>query len=186
MLYIFRYFLICFFIFSFCYAKNLKYSIYNLNLSFLNQENVSVNLNDLKGDVKVISMIYTRCKTTCPTIVENMKKIFSLLPINYRDKVHFILISLDPKYDSYSIMKEFGLKKGLNFQYWSLLTGTPDDVLQLAVSLGFKYKKEIDGTYIHSNLILILDKNGIVRYNHPGLNDNFHGILDVIYSIEKI
>ena len=180
--------LLTFFVFFvFCYntifCDNLDNSIYNLNTVYTNQNGSSLQLKDLRGDIKIVSMIYTRCKTTCPIIIENMKKIFNLLHSDYKDKVHFVLVSLDPNRDTVQDLVEFGNKKGLDFRFWSLLTGSTDNVLQLAVSLGIKYKKELDGNYVHSNLIIVLDKNGNIRYSHSGLDDNLLKVLKIIYNI---
>ena len=46
----------------------------------------------------------------------------------------------------------------------------PQDVLELAALLGIKYKKEPTGQYAHSNLITLLDKNGEIVHQQPGLN----------------
>lgn len=163
-------------------VKDLEYSIYNLNTTFVNQDGQVVKLKDIKGEIKVISMIYTRCKTTCPIIVENMKEIFNTLNREYKERVHFILVSLDSKRDTSESLKRFGIEKNLDFSYWSLLTSSTDDILQFAVSLGIKYKKELDGNYIHTNLILVLDSNGNIKYNHPGLSRELSKVLTIIYN----
>lgn len=157
-------------------------SLFNLDREFVNQNGENIKLSDIKGDVKVISMIYTRCKTTCPILLDNMIKLDSLINKDFKDKVHFVLVSLDPSRDTYLDMKKFGQVKGLDFSKWSLLTGSADSVLQLAVSLGIKYKKEVDGNYVHSNLIIVLDKYGNITYNHPGLSDDLFNLVQNIYN----
>ena len=111
-----------------------------------------------------------------------MMKLVSLISIVVKGKVHFILVSLDPSRDTYLDMKKFGEVRGLDYSRWSLLTGSVDNVLQLAVSLGIKYKKEVDGSYVHSNLIIVLDKCGNIVYNHPGLNDDLFKLVHNIYA----
>lgn len=170
----------------FAYSQDNENSIFNLDIKFVNQEGKDVYLQDLDGTVKVISMIYTRCKTTCPIIVENMKRIERLLTKFGDINVHYILVSLDPTKDTPDDLKNYGIKNELNFTKWSLLTGPVDSVLQLAVSLGIKYKKEVDGNYIHTNLILLLDKDGNIRYNHPGLNGLEGHIDKLVKKIYKI
>lgn len=160
----------------------LENSLFNLDKVFTNQNGENITLQDIKGDVKVISMIYTRCKTTCPILLDNMMKLDSLISKDVKGKVHFILVSLDPSRDTYLDMKKFGEVRGLDYSRWSLLTGSVDNVLQLAVSLGIKYKKEVDGSYVHSNLIIVLDKCGNIVYNHPGLNDDLFKLVHNIYA----
>jgi protein SCO1 len=53
-----------------------------------------------------------------------------------------------------------------------LLTGSEESILELAALTGFKYKKESDGQYSHSNTINILNEEGEVEYQHQGLNQD--------------
>lgn len=74
-------------------------------------------------------------------------------------------------------------EKNIDSNNWSLFFSSEKETLELAISLGIKYKKESDGNYIHSNLILLIDKNGVIKFQHPGLMNNFD---DILYSLYKI
>ena len=180
---------IIFLIFSLC-LLNCSYcssfpdeSIYNLNISLTNQNNVKYNISDLSGKTHILSMIYTRCKTTCPIILENMKKLEKLIPDKILKRINFSLITLDPLRDNAETLTFFMKEKNINFSNWNLFFSSEKETLELALSLGIKYKKENDGNYIHSNLILLIDDLGIIKFQHPGLMNNFD---DILYSLYKI
>jgi cytochrome oxidase Cu insertion factor (SCO1/SenC/PrrC family) len=63
-----------------------------------------------------------------------------------------------------------------------LLTGRDEDISSLAAVLGFKYKKEDDGSFSHSNQIFVLDKEGELEYEHTGLNQD---VTDVVSRLDK-
>ena len=61
---------------------------------------------------------------------------------------------------------------------WHLLTGDENSISELAAVLGFKYKKEPDGSFSHSNIINVLNEAGEVVYQHFGLNQDVQDVLD--------
>ena len=50
-------------------------SIFHLTSDWQNQNGTSLKLNDLRGKTLVVVMIYTSCKTACPILVADMKRI---------------------------------------------------------------------------------------------------------------
>lgn len=167
-----------------CFAFS-EYSIYNLDINFLDRNGSKVNIKSLSGKVHVFSMIYTNCKTICPIILSNMRTIEKLLPTKYLNDVVFTLVTLDPDRDDVSRLNKFFLDKKFNEDKWFLYRTSKEETLKLALTLGIKYKKEKSNEYIHSNLIIILDKEGVVRLHHQGLDKNFDAIFNLLSSILK-
>lgn len=174
----------------FLFFTNLSYSnvfpdesIYHLNITLTDHNNNKINIENLSGKIHIFSMIYTRCKTTCPIVLENMKKLEKLISDKIIGNVHFSLVTLDPSRDNSDTIKKFMEDKNINYGNWNLFVSSEKETLELAVALGIKYKKENDGNYIHSNLILLIDKNGVIKFQHPGLMNNFD---DILYSLYKI
>ncbi|MFT6733519.1 MAG: protein SCO1/2 [Polaribacter sp.] len=54
-------------------AELVSDSVYQLNGSLKNQNNQALKLSDLEGKIQVVSLIYTHCLHTCPTIVSTMQ-----------------------------------------------------------------------------------------------------------------
>ena len=55
-------------------------SIYNLNSNWTNQDGKEMQFSDMIGKNMIVVMIYTTCKTACPLLVADMKKIKSKIP----------------------------------------------------------------------------------------------------------
>lgn len=179
-----KFFLFFFLIFSsfsvFSFSSN---SIYNLNSRLISYTGEILDFSKFSGKIQVFSMIYTRCKTVCPVIISNMKSIDNLLPEELKDHVNFLLISLDPERDSVEVLNKFFDEKKFIKNRWTLCKTDKNETLRIALTAGIKYKKEKNNEYTHSNVIVILDKEGVIRAHHPGLDKNYNNVIDLIKSI---
>ncbi|WP_223668550.1 SCO family protein [Kangiella shandongensis] len=143
-------------------------SIYQLGSQWTTQDEESLNIGQLKGKKQVVSLIYTHCMHTCPTIVATMQEVQKSLPKNEQERVGFVLISLTPDSDTPEVLKSFAKRRKLDPKSWTLLTGSEQDVRSLAMALNIKYKKSDDNEVAHSNLMTVLDENGRVLFQEIG------------------
>ncbi|HIH2763232.1 MAG TPA: SCO family protein [Candidatus Azoamicus sp.] len=158
-------------------------SIYNLDINLIDKSGNSSKLKDFAGKVQIFSMIYTNCKTICPIIISNMKAIEKLLLFNGVKNVSFSLISLDPDRDSIDNLNKYFYEKKMNIDSWNVYKSTKSETLRLALAVGIKYKKEKNNEYTHSNLIIVLDKYGVIKMHHQGLDKNFDLVLKLILNL---
>jgi len=154
-------------------------SIYQLESVWKTESGKETTLNSLKGKKQIMAMIFTSCTYACPLILNDLKKIESALD---HDEADFLLISIDPARDTPEALTAYAKNNKLELKKWRLLTGDETGISELAAVLGFKYKKEPDGSFSHSNIINVFDENGEVEYQHFGLNQDVH---DVIEAVKK-
>lgn len=157
-------------------------SLYQLPSTWTTAAGQPLHLGDLRGKVQVLVMFYTSCEYACPILISLVKNIATALPPEIVDKVGFVPVSFDPERDSPAVLKAYGEKMHLEAPRWTLLHGNPDDVLELAVLLGVKYKSDNQGGFAHSNLITVLNKAGEIVYRHTGL---YHPVADTLAAITK-
>lgn len=160
-------------------------SIYNLEVNWIDQDKTNFKLLEFQGKTVVITMIYTTCKFSCPVTLAFLRKIEKQLDKNTLSNMMFVLVSMDPENDSPEKLKTFLKENELNPANWKLLTSSEDDITQLASTIGFKFKKITDKDYAHSNIITVLDKNGVVVYQLEGLNDDNDEFKNQITNISK-
>jgi protein SCO1 len=151
------------------YTEN---SLYQLESEWTNQAAEKVSLSDFLGKKVVMTMFFASCTYACPILVEDMRRIDTKIPAGERYNYRFVIVSIDHERDTPAKLKEFGDMKGLDYSRWTLLTGSQESILELAALTGFKYKKESDGQYSHSNTINILNEEGEVEFQHQGLNQD--------------
>lgn len=144
----------------------LETSIFNLTSNWKTQNNETIELKDLKGDVLVIVMIYTTCKAACPRLVADMRNIHAKV----NDKTtKYILVSIDPETDTPQRLKEFAIENQMDNNQWTFLQGTVDNVREFSNVLAVKYKKISPLDFSHSNIISVFDQQGVLVHQQEGL-----------------
>lgn len=150
-------------------ATASDFSVYDLEAPWRDATGRERTLASLSGKVQVLAMVYTHCTHTCPMIVAEIKRLEAALPAEARDRVGFVLVSLDPARDTPERLAEAAASMRLDPARWTLLTGDADSVRELAALLGIRYRDEADGQISHSNTYLILDPAGRIAHRHDGL-----------------
>lgn len=144
----------------------LETSIFNLTSKWNTQNDETIELKDLKGDVLVVVMIYTTCKAACPRLVADMRNIHA--SVN-DETTKYVLVSIDPETDTPERLKEFAIENELDNEQWTFLQGTIDDVREFSNVLAVKYKKISPIDFSHSNIISVFDRDGVLVHQQEGL-----------------
>ena len=147
-------------------------SIYDLDLRLIDQDGRSLVLADLRGRVLVAAMVYSSCKSVCPRVTEDMKGIERQLGGADRNRVRFVLFSLDPGRDTPAALSRFAKEHDLDPSRWRLFAASEDGVRDLAAVLGVKYKPDEGGQIAHSAMIFVIDREGMVRHRQVGLSQD--------------
>lgn len=142
-------------------------SIFMLPDTFQTQHANNFVLSSLAGKPTVVGMIFTNCGYACPRLTSDMKNIAEKLKSN-RDKVNFVLISFDAERDIPKQLQKFQKQMELD-DNWILLHGNDETVRTLSVLLNVQFEKDAEGNFSHSNLITVLDKNGVLKFQKEGL-----------------
>jgi protein SCO1/2 len=138
------------------------------DFTLINQDGREVSLADLRGQVWVADIIFTKCAGICPRMTRRMSDLQSILP----DKsVRLVTLTTDPEFDRPEVLKRYGERFRADFARWSFLTGTKEGIARLAVD-GMKLaavekqpeQRENDrDLFIHSELFVLVDKQGRLR-----------------------
>lgn len=147
------------------------FSLYDLGSSWVDQRGDSLRLDGLAGKIRIVSLVYTSCHTTCPAILVELKRIESAIPADRRDDVGFVLVSLDPGRDSPGRLADWGRGNRLDPTRWTLLNGTDAAVREIAATLGIRYQTLPDGEVAHANVITVLDERGAAVHQQVTLGD---------------
>ncbi|MGA0163811.1 MAG: SCO family protein [Bdellovibrionota bacterium] len=140
------------------------------NLEFKDETGRTVKLAeyfDGKNPV-IISLIYFGCPSLCGFLLNGMTEALQKLDWNVGDQFKVLTVSIDPSEDSdlaaakkKSYLEQYG-REGAE-ENWHFLTGSEDQVQQLAKELGFGYKwVEDTQEYAHSAGIFILTPQGVL------------------------
>jgi protein SCO1/2 len=130
----------------------------------------------LQGKIYVANFFFTRCGTICPKITSQVSRATDAF---IQDKnVHFISISVDPKYDEPTKLSAYAQRFEADSTRWTFLTGAKKEIYPLILK-GFHVPladaseydaaiKNPDETFIHSERLVLVDKAGIIRGFYDG------------------
>jgi len=155
-------------------------SIYQLESVWTTATEQPLRLGHLQGKVQVLAMVYTTCEAACPIIVSLMQLIEAALPPELRPHVGFVLVTFDPARDTPDVLSAYSARMGLDPTSWGLLSGQPDDVLELATLLGIVYKRDQRGGFTHSNVMTLLNRAGEIVHRQEGLQQDMTLTLEAI------
>lgn len=133
----------------------------------------------MEGKTVVADFFFTHCPTICPRLTENMKRLqqeitnASKVGDKNPDFLQFLSFSVDPERDSVPALKKWADRFQINPQNWWLLTGDKktiydlsiDDMKILAVD-----GKGIDTSFLHTDYMVLIDKNRNIRGYYHGLD----------------
>ena len=150
-------------------AKYSEKSLYGLKSVWTSDVGREVKLEVLRGRPQVIALFFTQCQHSCPLIVADMKAIDKALPLGVREKVDFLLVSIDPARDTPEVLRAFRAKHELPTERWTLLRGSTEATRELATMIGFNYQPGSPTQYAHSLLISIMNESGEIVFQQVGL-----------------
>ena len=138
-------------------------------VTLINQDGRKIHLTDFKGKAVLVTFIYTRCPMPdfCPRLSSEFARIQNELKKNPDDynKTHLLTISFDPKYDSPTVLRKYGLNyldgDQAGFSHWDFAAPSPADLRPLAEEFGLEYGGD-DPVITHSMVIVLIAPDGKV------------------------
>lgn len=136
------------------------------DFDFVNQDNQPVSLNSLKGKITVVDFIFTRCKGPCPLMATNMSDLYNYFTDEH--PVQFMSVSVDPEFDSLSVLKDYAEENNVSDNRWFFLHGTIENVIALCEGGFMLAADDLPGN--HSTKFILVDKQGMIRAYYDGLD----------------
>jgi len=144
------------------------------DFSFTERSGKTIRLADLKGQVWVASFLFTRCCTGCPRISADLLQLQKDLP----EGAVIVSFSVDPEYDTPTVLKAYADSLGADPKRWLFLTGKQDEIYRLikdSFHLGVEQNKgeaRTKGNEVtHSNRLVVVDRVGHIRgWDFDGTN----------------
>ncbi len=170
------------------------------SFSLMDERGKTFTSENLKGKIYVANFFFTRCGTICPKITSQMSRVTDAF-IQDKD-IHFISLSVDPKYDNPEKLASYAKKFDADTARWTFLTGDKKNIYPLILK-GFHVPladaseydaaiKNPDETFIHSERLVLVDKSGVIRGFYDGTDKKEVDrliveikVLKTIYSTEN-
>lgn len=146
-------------------------SIYHLDAVWQDALGGELRLAELRGRPVVVVMFYGSCTSACPLLVHAAQELEAGLPPELRgaDGAAFVMVTFDPTRDTADALHAYAAAKGLDRGGWHFLRGSALATRQLAALLGVRYRDAGNGMFSHSNLVTVLDRDGVIAVQVEGL-----------------
>ncbi len=127
--------------------------------TLVDQRGTVRRLSEWRGKSLVLSFVYTRCpdQLVCPAISGK----FAYLQRHIDPATtHLALVSLDPPFDSPSVLRRYGAAFAADPSRWSLLTGEASEVKALLDAFGVSSLQDGPGHYVHDDDLVLVRPGG--------------------------
>ena len=164
--------------------ENADSSIFLLDSKWQNQDAEELQLKDLKGKNLVMVMIFTSCRTACPILVADMKKVHDKIEKNKLKDTSLVLISIDPTNDTPEVLKKFAAERNMDSEPWIFLRSDEESTREFANVLAVKYKKISPIEFSHSNIISVFNRNGELVSQEEGSGINSDAVAKTVNELK--
>ena len=164
--------------------ENANSSIFLLDSKWQNQDAEELQLKDLKGKNLVMVVIFTSCRTACPILVGDMKKIHAKIEKNKLKDTSLVLISIDPTNDTPEVLKKFAAERNMDSEPWIFLKSDEESTREFANVLAVKYKKISPIEFSHSNIISVFNRNGELVSQEEGSGINSDAVAKTVNELK--
>ena len=136
------------------------------------QNNNKISNQNFAGKVYVLEFFFSTCPSICPIMNKNM----ALLEKEFTKDKNFAIasISINPEFDTPSVLKKHAQDLGITNMNWFFLTGDKQTILDLSYK-GFNlYAAEnakVNGGFEHSGMFALIDKSGNIRCRRDANNN---------------
>lgn len=160
-------------------------SIYHLATPFTDHRGAPLALDALRGQPAVFVMFYGDCTTACPLLVRAAEEIEAALPADLAATTRFVMVSFDTERDTPERLGAYAQEKGLDRANWHWLVGSPLQTRQLATLLGVQYRDAGNGMFAHSNVVTVLDADGVPIARLEGLGVKLEPAIEAVRTAAK-
>ncbi len=90
-----------------------------------------VSLSDRRGEVVVLTFLYTYCPDICPVVASHLTEVYEQLSADTEigGAISIVAVSVDPERDTVKRVHEYSSQYGM-LQGWTYLVGSEEDLLQ--------------------------------------------------------
>lgn len=146
-------------------ADRLRSALPMPEFKLTNQDGQPVTLSDFKGRVTLVTAVYSTCTTTCPMMLKKIREVLDQLSPAERADLAVVAFSLSPEVDTRELRTMITKAYGFDAAQFHFVNGVPGEMNALLDRLNIgRMRDEKTGELIHSNLFIVLDREGRIAY----------------------
>ncbi len=139
------------------------------DFKFLDQDSNEVTPANFEGKIYVTDFFFTTCETICPIMSKQMQRVVKTF--ENEPRVAFLSHTVEPEYDSVSILKDYAKEHEADSKVWHFVTGPKPELYRMARESYFLVDSHGDGgpdDFIHTERFALIDMDQHIRGYYDG------------------
>ncbi len=138
------------------------------NFRLTNQNGQTVTQDTYEGKIYVADFFFTTCQTICPIMTSNMVELQDKLANN--PDVLLLSHTVMPEIDTVAQLKKYAIQKKVNATQWNLVTGSKQEIYDLARKQYLVAKENPDDPLglVHTENFVLIDTQKRIRGFYDG------------------
>ena len=137
------------------------------SFSLTDQRGLPFTQDSIGDRVYVANFFFATCPDICPEMNSNVKILTDKFQMN--DGVVFLSHTVDPANDTVAALRQYADDLQVDDNQWHFLTGSKREIYDLAsTSYRVVSVEEGQGTFIHSEKLILIDKDRRIRGYYEG------------------
>jgi protein SCO1 len=149
------------------------------------QDGHRLSMQELRGQVVVVTFIFTACADACPLLTARLAAVRKRLGADFGRQVSFLSVSVDPTHDTSEVLKQYARDHGAVAPGWLFLTGRQAEIREVAKGYGVVLRETAGGGVDHTFLTSLVDRSGTLRVQYLGTQFDPDEMLKDIQSLVR-
>jgi protein SCO1/2 len=130
------------------------------------QDEKTLRLSDLRGQVLLVGFVFTTCNGSCPATTHRMGQVQQALAargLTRGGRVRLLSVTLDPARDTPEVLRNYMRLYDADPANWTFLTGPRERVEKAVAAWGMWARPAANGQLDHPSRVFLVDPKGRVR-----------------------
>ena len=132
------------------------------------QDGKTFHFASARGEVVLITFIFTTCPDVCPLLTANFAAIQRDLDRQNIADYRLLSITTDPERDTPPVLNAYATRFKAHTERWSFLTGSRQDLAKIWKAFGVSVVKNQSGQIQHTTFTTVVDRQGNRRVDYYG------------------
>ena len=138
--------------------------------NFKDQEGNTISNKTVNGKIYIANFFFTSCRGICPKMTSNMYLLQEAFKLD--TTILFLSHSVTPDTDSVAVLKKYAIENKINSKQWHLLTGTKNNIYDLAKKQYFAGDTigyyQTGNEFLHTENFILVDQRQRIRGVYNG------------------
>lgn len=157
-----------------------------------NQAGLAMEAEALRGRPWAANLIFTRCPGPCPQLTGTLRRVQDGLPPGSPSRL--LSVTSDPDFDTPAVLQAYASRFGVDTRRWQFVTGSREQIrslvtkqlLMVLVDKTEEQRESPEDLFLHSTLIVVVDRAGRLRTAVEGLSPGAHEqVLAALRQLER-